>query len=231
MSGIGERLKKARKHAKMTQAQLAKAINTSQGAISDLENGRNSTSTYIIQMSSAMGVNAEWLATGKGEMIVSDDENISNIIKNTSSPIVIDSENDYRVQIPFYDITFCCGDGNGVEVNFVEQKKTLGFEESFFEKRNLKPSNCKMFTAVGDSMQYYICDGDAVMIDITDIEPLENEVYAVYFEGERMIRRFEKRQGGVICLVADNPKYKEKIVSDWAAVGFKIIGRVVYRSG
>lgn len=69
---VGERLKKARKHAGMTQSELAKAIEAKQGAISDLENGRNNSSTKLVQMAICTGVSAEWLSTGKGEMITAD---------------------------------------------------------------------------------------------------------------------------------------------------------------
>ena len=66
---IGERLKKARKYAGMTQLDLAKAIDAKQGAISDLENGRNNSSTKLVEMAICTGVNAEWLSTGKGKMV------------------------------------------------------------------------------------------------------------------------------------------------------------------
>ena len=64
---IGERLKKARKYAGMTQLNLAKAIDAKQGAISDLENGRNNSSTKLVEMAICTGVNAEWLTQGAVE--------------------------------------------------------------------------------------------------------------------------------------------------------------------
>lgn len=70
---VGKRLKKARKYAVMTQVELAAAVNTKQGAISDLENGRNSTSTKLVQMALVLGVSAEWLSTGAGEMVTVSD--------------------------------------------------------------------------------------------------------------------------------------------------------------
>lgn len=74
---IGKRLKKARKYAGMTQVKLADAIDTKQGAISDLENGRNNSSTKLVQMALVLGVNAEWLSTGVGEMVIVDDKGSS----------------------------------------------------------------------------------------------------------------------------------------------------------
>lgn len=71
---IGERLKKARKYAGMTQLDLAKAIDAKQGAISDLENGRNNSSTKLVEMAICTGVNAKWLSTGKGKMVAESKE-------------------------------------------------------------------------------------------------------------------------------------------------------------
>lgn len=80
---IGNRLKIARKYAGMTQVELANAIDARQGAISDLESGRNNSSTKIVEMSLALKINAEWLSTGLGEMIT--------VLKNevTVTPLMI----------------------------------------------------------------------------------------------------------------------------------------------
>lgn len=81
-SEFKDRLKLARKNAKMTQAQLAKAVNTTQGSISDLESGRNKTSTNTLQIANVLQVNPNWLATGEGEMIIKSD--IQSITSNSS---------------------------------------------------------------------------------------------------------------------------------------------------
>ena len=75
---VGERLKKARKYAGMTQVDLARAVGAKQGAISDLENGRNHSSTKLVQMAICLDVNAEWLSTGEGEMINKAKNNVSH---------------------------------------------------------------------------------------------------------------------------------------------------------
>jgi transcriptional regulator with XRE-family HTH domain len=67
LNTVGKRLKKARTDAKMTQKELADAVDAKQGAISDLENGRNNSSTKLVQMAIVLGVNPRWLSTGIGE--------------------------------------------------------------------------------------------------------------------------------------------------------------------
>lgn len=50
----------------MTQKQLASASGLSQTTISDIERGRNDSSADIVPLARALGVNAEWLADGRG---------------------------------------------------------------------------------------------------------------------------------------------------------------------
>lgn len=85
--------------------------------------------------------------------------------------------------------------------------------------------------ATGDSMANYINGGDTVGIDISDITPKDGEVYALFLDGDLMIKRIFKEAGGVIRLSSDNKQYTDKIVTQDNGDSLIIIGRVVYRSG
>lgn len=69
IESLGDRVKKARKHAGLTQTQLAKKVGTSQGAISDIENDRNKDSSSLYDISKVTGVSADWLIKNQGEML------------------------------------------------------------------------------------------------------------------------------------------------------------------
>lgn len=60
-------MRSARKAMKLTQVELAKRVKMSQGNLSDIENGHVPTSTHTPLLAEALGVNAAWLATGKGD--------------------------------------------------------------------------------------------------------------------------------------------------------------------
>lgn len=67
-SEYGSRLQQARRHARLTQKQLAARAGMSQGTLSELEtNGQSSGMTT--QLAAACGVDAHWLATGMGDML------------------------------------------------------------------------------------------------------------------------------------------------------------------
>lgn len=66
---LGDRLKQARKHAKLSQAALADKTGVTQQTISNIEQGIQDKSTDIVQFAIACGVRPEWLAIGQGEMV------------------------------------------------------------------------------------------------------------------------------------------------------------------
>jgi transcriptional regulator with XRE-family HTH domain len=66
---LGERLRRAREHAGLTQKELEEKSGVLQQMISKVENGRQETSAYVVQLAIACGVRPEWLALGQGEMV------------------------------------------------------------------------------------------------------------------------------------------------------------------
>ncbi|WP_409078047.1 LexA family protein [Pseudomonas sp. SZMC_28357] len=78
-----ERIKAARRHAGLTQAQLAKAVGIDQASISDLERGRSQRSSYNASIAKACGVSAIWIESGTGPMVTSDAEqsNIKDVVQ------------------------------------------------------------------------------------------------------------------------------------------------------
>lgn len=69
MSTLKDRMKSARKHAGLTQRELAVRVGVSQPVISQLESGENLQSVHLLRIASACNVRPEWLADGKGAMI------------------------------------------------------------------------------------------------------------------------------------------------------------------
>lgn len=65
---IGKRLKYARKIRGISQVELAKAANITQGTITNLETDNRQSSKHLLAMSRALNINPEWLESGKGPM-------------------------------------------------------------------------------------------------------------------------------------------------------------------
>lgn len=67
-----DRLKAARKNARLTQAALADAVGIKQASISELETGKSQSSTYNASIAKVCGVDAVWLETGRGKMQITE---------------------------------------------------------------------------------------------------------------------------------------------------------------
>lgn len=63
---LKDRIKKARRDAKMSQIKLADCVGLKQSTISQLESGTMVSSTYLPAIAKALGVDAFWLQTGSG---------------------------------------------------------------------------------------------------------------------------------------------------------------------
>ncbi|MBF0146111.1 MAG: helix-turn-helix domain-containing protein [Magnetococcales bacterium] len=70
-STLNERIKQARKHAGLTQKELADKVGISQTAIHKLEGGGSRSSRKTISIALTCGVDPIWLDTGRGEMALS----------------------------------------------------------------------------------------------------------------------------------------------------------------
>lgn len=183
------------------------------------------------KIADVLGVRASWLDYGEGEIQTSQ-QIVDALIASMPNGITHDEIEPWRKQIfsEVYDVRFCCGDGAGY-AEFEPLKKTLPFDESFFTRRGLKPENFKIIYAKGDSMAHYIQEGDAVGLDISDKTVKDGEVYALFLDGDTMIKRIFREAGGVLTLSSDNKNYRDKIVDESNGESLIIIGRVVYRSG
>ncbi len=63
---LGQRLREARKEAKLSQKDLAQRVKIKQPTLSDLENDVSKGSSAIASIAAALGVNTLWLAEGRG---------------------------------------------------------------------------------------------------------------------------------------------------------------------
>ena len=66
MRTLGERLKEAREEKQLSQSGLAKLAGVTQSTIGNLESGTRQNPRALLAIATALGVNAEWLSTGRG---------------------------------------------------------------------------------------------------------------------------------------------------------------------
>ena len=94
-----ERLKQLRKVLDMKQGDFAEKISTTQGHISDIENGRKNLSDRTIKLIcleewSGKKVNEDWLRTGSGEMFVKIDK--ENLLMAWAGSVLSETDDSFK---------------------------------------------------------------------------------------------------------------------------------------
>lgn len=71
---MNQRIREVRRSAGLTQSEFAQRLGISASAVNKIEMGINSPSEQTLRLiCSGFGVNLDWLTTGRGEMLRSDD--------------------------------------------------------------------------------------------------------------------------------------------------------------
>lgn len=96
-----QRIRLARRHAALSQAQLAQAVGVQRSAVSHWEapQGKNPSVKHLREVALATGVQFEWLATGRGQMAPSRDELLDSVA--AADALLIDDPLEQRLVVAF----------------------------------------------------------------------------------------------------------------------------------
>jgi len=235
-----QRLKAARKHANLTQAELSKAVGITQTSISDLERGKSASSTFSASIARICGVSALWLETGEGKMIDHGDTMTDAASQNGAASETISIEglpaqlaqkiSNYRpvVDVPRYDIAGSMGPGTEPpEMNMVVEHMSL---DASWVRNNLTYTNLdnlKLISGRGDSMAPTIRSGDAVLVDsgVTSVE--DDAIYFFMMRGKLQIKRIQRGLDG-LRIISDNTQYPAIEVPGEREEDIKILAQIIY---
>lgn len=219
---LSDRLKAARKHAKLSQKQAADVAAVDQATISNLERGKHQGSKRLLKIADALGVSHRWLIEGEGEMLDDDAE------RGPRPP----SSEDYAL-IP--QLSAKGQNGNGYLNDHVEVKGELAFKRDWLAKIGAKEDHLSVIYAEGDSMEPYIVNGDVVLIDHACTTPANGKVFAIHRpDGSVSIKRLIQYTNGEWVLSSDNANkalYRDELIDSASVSQVPIIGKVVWRGG
>jgi phage repressor protein C with HTH and peptisase S24 domain len=95
----------------------------------------------------------------------------------------------------------------------------------------VEPGNLLMETAAGESMTPTIRDGNTLLID-TDDQTFRNfGIYVLEINGQRLVKRVQRKHDGSLVLISDNSAYQPDAVDKAAANDVTVVGRVVWVGG
>jgi phage repressor protein C with HTH and peptisase S24 domain len=93
------------------------------------------------------------------------------------------------------------------------------------------PEDVILEIAAGDSMLPGIKDGDTLLVDATDRSIRTFGIYVLEIEGQRLVKRVQRKHDGSLVLISDNPAYLPDAVDRAGAAKVTVIGRVVWAGG
>lgn len=200
------------------QASLAKVLKVDQTLIGKILLGKVPHTKHLPALARTLGTSSDYLTD------LTDDAEIG-APKATTADILnrqIAMQNDL-IQISEVDVSLGMGG-----VGFLDDTsvlRQLSFPRIWVEQFTTSPSN-KLFIAkgFGDSMYPTIGDGDIVLIDTSQNNPIiSDKIWAITYYGGGQIKRLRHHQGG-FKILSDNPNVPEEIAMDGE---MHVIGRVV----
>lgn len=210
MSTLAERLREAREDKGVTQEDLADAAGVSKQAVSKIENGGTlkpamSTMEPIARL---LGVSVRWLVDGKPPKSAGDvvaDDGWADIVGVRQAAAL----------------------GDGAVVDEYAETHKLKFRAESLRRKHLRADRLAVLYGKGDSMAPTIKNGDAILFDTSDIEPRDDKIYVISYEGTLMAKRLVEL-GGRWFIASDNkddPKWRKPVAVD-ETKHFDIHGRV-----
>lgn len=226
---LSERLKWAiaeksqRENRRIFQAELANVAGVSRAAVTNWMKDENGIDALQARaLAEFFNVNAVWLETGNGKP----DTNVSAQNKNRSQMINTDETDDF-VAIKRVDFKLSAG-VTGFSIEYLNgDRAPIFFRKDWLDKRGYKAEKLHALPISGQSMETSMFEGDLVVINVDDTQPIDGEVFAANYEGELVIKRMV-RESGNWYLASDNPdkrRFPNKICHEECF----IIGRVVYK--
>ncbi len=232
---FAERLIYAMNAAGMTQGALARAAGMAQPTVWRLVSGNASGTKKVVEIARALGVEPEWLATGRGPMTLSEnphrpaDSNIPPENEwgtvdawDSSTPLPDD-----EVEVPFLkDIELACGDGSYGDEDY--NGFMLRFSKATLRRVGAQKGSVLCFPAHGNSMEPIIPEGTTVAINLIDKKIVDGKVYAINQDGWKRLKVLARSGPNKLIIRSFNSAEYDDEEADIDQV--EIIGRMFWTS-
>lgn len=220
-------------------ADLAKRIGIERASVSGWLSGATKSvdRENAVKAGRILRIDPDWLSTGTGKPEVLEPGAAHGIEPILSWEHEDDLPAGDYVQIPRFEVHLSAGGGDEQRNLFQMQiellkSQPLAFRADWIRKKRLNPSKLASMQVVGDSMEDRLHDGDAIVIDTSQTEVSDGNVYALWYDGGERVKRLYRRPGGGLIIHSDNEsKYPQLTLTPDEANHVRIIGRVVHVSG
>lgn len=234
MTTIHERIKAQRKQAGMTQVDLAKIVGVARVSLTQWESGDTSPKgENLLKLSRALGVNPEWLVSGKGDPAQHGLPPGSSHLPVTVWDDTSDLDPSQHVIVPRVQVKFSAGNGHEVSFEPDTHDKGNAYRLDWIRRKGLDPKRLIVVIVDGESMAPTLPNGSAMTTDTrknTLDQVVDGKVYAIRYGNELRVKRLRRRFDGALLIDSDNPAYTREIVEPHQLEHIGIIGAYVAHS-
>ena len=200
-----------------------------------VKEGAEPSTTNLIKIADAAGVNLLWLATGQGAMLKEDSEDgkqpaaydgdqyAQPVLDTLNRPVDIEE----FVFIPRYNVKVAAGHGYIAEDE--KPRFTMAFRKYWIRVHlRTDPKSLSVVKVAGDSMEGILFDGDNVLVDHSRNQP-GNGLYVLRIGEELIVKRTQTLPGNYLLVSSANEAYQpfELNLADETS-GVELIGKVVW---
>ena len=218
MSGIGGRIRDARKAKGWSRAKLMQACGwtSADSRIGNYELGYNEPNLEDIEkMSAALGV---------------------NLVSAAPLPVFetktdLDPRDVGEIDADVVDI--CLSAGAGAQApEFIETRYKHTFSNAWRIKKGVKQGEQLYRVQVkGNSMHPVLGDGDMVLVRPSDRVIVDMSTYAIVVAEQLKVKKLVKRRDGGLEIISCNKSYDTEVVPAEELDSVYVIGRVIDKSG
>ncbi len=212
-----ERIIMLRDLLNLSQVNFAKKIHISQGALSQIENGKSQISLETLyNISKELNVNCNWIVNGSGEIFYQDEKPLNG---TATKHVVVETKNKEVSNIALVD--------EEAHAGYIKDYDTPEFIKTLqvYQIPGYENGTYRMFEVAGDSMTPTIFPAEIVITEFAD-DPaaLENGTLVVLVTVDAVLAKriyYYENDRNIVILKSDNTKYKtfsiqkKKILECW----------------
>lgn len=217
---IGNRIKAVRELLGYTQSGISAQCGSKLRSWQEYEKGGRSPGSQVIAGLVSIGVNANWLLTGEGEMLTAANNGAAEPLLSYSV-----ASDDYAYVQKLVDVHVSAGDG--AEPSDGDGIEELAFKRKWLAMEGLSAKNLRVVACRGDSMAPTIPEDSTLLVDISQNDFVREGVYVIRLDGHLFAKRLQRGQGGSIHVISDNTLY-DKIIVTPEKHDFQMIGKAVW---
>lgn len=173
-------------------------------------------------LANALNVETEWLRYGDAAHIPPIGSQIGVVEDRDLSETHID--------IPIYDYRLSAGSGNSAWVERSDADDLISMRKKWFSAKGLNPESLRGMYVRGDSMEPVLMNWDTVILDTSDTEIVDGQIYAICYKNNLYIKQLRHGEDG-IQIISLNPEYTTMQIAYGSDVPFQVLGRMVWRGG